>query len=62
MRTNISIPPGTCGGPLINTKGEIIGISNSEHDYFVTPVNRALSLIYNSPQNQVAATASGQFV
>ena len=62
MRTNISIAPGTCGGPLVNTKGEIIGISNSENDYFVTPINKALSLIYNSPQNQVAATASAQFV
>jgi S1-C subfamily serine protease len=62
MRTNISISPGTCGGPLVNTKGEIIGISNSEHDYFVTPVNRALSLIYRNPQNQIASTASAQFV
>ena len=62
IRTNISISPGVCGGPLVNAKGEIIGISNSENDYFVTPVTRALSLIYSSPQNQVAATASGQFV
>ncbi|TRZ76877.1 MAG: serine protease [Deltaproteobacteria bacterium] len=62
IRTNISISPGTCGGPLVNAKGEIIGISNSENDYFVTPVTRALSLIYSNPQNQVAATASGQFV
>ncbi|MEI7635836.1 MAG: serine protease [Syntrophus sp. (in: bacteria)] len=61
LRTNISISPGTCGGPLVNAKGEIIGISNSENDYFVTAVNRALPLIYNSPQSQVAATASGQF-
>jgi S1-C subfamily serine protease len=62
MRTNISISPGTCGGPLVNTKGEIIGISNSENDYFVTPINKALSLIYKNPQNQVASTASAQFV
>ena len=62
MRTDISITPGTCGGPLVNTKGEIIGISNSENDYFVTPINKALSLIYKYPQNQVASTASAQFV
>jgi S1-C subfamily serine protease len=62
MRTNIGIPQGTCGGPLVNTKGEIIGISNSENSYFVTPINKAVSLIYKSPQNQVTATASGQFV
>jgi S1-C subfamily serine protease len=62
MRTNISISSGTCGGPLVNTKGEIIGISNSEHDYFVTPITKALSLIYNNPGKQVAATASAQFV
>jgi S1-C subfamily serine protease len=62
MRTNISISPGTCGGPLVNTKGEIIGISNSENDFFVTPINRALSLIYSNPQNQIASTASAQFV
>jgi S1-C subfamily serine protease len=62
MRTNISIPPGTCGGPLVNTKGEIIGISNSENGFFVTPIDKALSLIYNNPRNQVAPTASAQFV
>jgi S1-C subfamily serine protease len=61
MRTNISISPGTCGGPLVNAKGEVIGISNSENDYFVTPINRALSLIYKSPQNQIASIAAGQF-
>ena len=62
MRTNISISPGTCGGPLVNTQGEIIGITNSENDYFVTPINKALPLIYNNPQNQVAPAASAQFV
>jgi S1-C subfamily serine protease len=62
MRTNISISPGTCGGPLVNTKGEIIGISNSENDYFVTPVDKALFLIYSNPQKQAAPTASAQFV
>jgi len=62
MRTNISISPGTCGGPLVNTRGEIIGISNSENGCFVTPINKALSMIYNNPQNQVAPTASAQYV
>ena len=62
MRTNMSISPGACGGPLVNTEGEIIGISNSENDYFVTPINKALPLIYNNPQKQVAPTASAQFV
>ena len=62
MRTNISISPGTCGGPLVNTRGEIIGISNSENGCFVTPINKALSMIYNNPQNQAAPTASAQYV
>lgn len=62
MRTNISISRGTCGGPLVNTQGEIIGITNSENDYFVTPINKALPLIYNNPQKQVVPTASAQFV
>jgi S1-C subfamily serine protease len=62
MRTNISILPGTCGGPLVNMKGEIIGISNSENNYFVTPINKALPLIYNNPKNKIASTASAQFV
>ena len=61
MRTNINISPGTCGGPLVNAKGEVIGISNSENDYFVTPITRALSLIYKNPQNQTAPNASAQF-
>lgn len=62
MRTNISIPPGTCGGPLVNTQCEIIGVTNSENDYFVTPINKALPLIYNNPQKQVVSSASAQFV
>ena len=62
IRTNISISPGTCGGPLVNSKGEIIGISNSENDYVVTPINKALTLIYHKVQNQMPQTASSQFV
>ncbi|MBI4763215.1 MAG: trypsin-like peptidase domain-containing protein [Deltaproteobacteria bacterium] len=62
LRTNISISPGTCGGPLVNTKGEVLGISNSENDYFVTPINKALPLIYSNPKNKIASIASAQFV
>lgn len=62
LRTSISISPGTCGGPLVNIKGEVIGISNSENDYFVTPINKAVPLIYNNPKNKTASTASAEFV
>jgi len=55
MRTNISISPGTCGGPLINQRGQIIGINNSignpENNYIVTPIKKALPLINNLAQN-----------
>lgn len=61
LRTNISISPGTCGGPLVNRKGEVLGITNSENNYFVTPVNKALPLIYGNPKNKIASTASAQF-
>jgi S1-C subfamily serine protease len=61
MQTNISISAGTCGGPLVNTKGEIIGITNSENDFFVTPIDKALPLIYSNPQKQVAPAAGAQF-
>jgi S1-C subfamily serine protease len=61
LRTNISISPGTCGGPLVNMKGEVLGITNSENNYFVTPVNKALPLIYSNPKNKIASTASAQF-
>jgi len=62
MRTNIGISRETCGGPLVNTQGEIIGITNSENDYFVTPINKALPLIYSNPQKVVVPAASAQFV
>jgi putative serine protease PepD len=62
LRTDIRISRGTCGGPLVNTQGEIIGITNSENDYFVTPINKALPLIYSNPQKEVVPAASAQFV
>lgn len=55
MRTNIGITPGTCGGPLVNTKGQVIGINNSignpENNYIVTPIKKAMPLINNLAQN-----------
>ena len=66
MRTNIGISPGTCGGPLINTRGQIIGINNSignpENNYIATPINKALTLIDNNFQNQLALTPNAQNV
>jgi S1-C subfamily serine protease len=61
IQTDISISRGTCGGPLVNTKGEIIGITNSENDFFVTPIDKALPLIYSNPQKQVVPAAGAQF-
>ena len=61
MRTNITISPGICGGPLVNTKGEVIGISNSlGNPETVTAIDKALALIYGRAQNQAASTAPTQ--
>lgn len=63
MRTNITISAGLCGGPLVNTKGEVIGVSNSlGNPETVTPINKALPLIYGKAQNQAASTAPTQVV
>lgn len=56
FRTNINIYPGSCGGPLVNIKGEIIGVNNSmgytANNYmgigYATPVNQALGLLNSS--------------
>jgi S1-C subfamily serine protease len=63
MRTNITISTGLCGGPLVNTKGEVIGIGNSlGNPETVTPINKALPLIYGKAQSQTGSTAPTQVV
>ena len=62
FRTNINIYPGSCGGPLVNIKGEVIGVNNSagaaENNYmgigYATPINRVAGLM-----NKPAASAGG---
>jgi len=63
FRTNLNIYPGTCGGPLMNIDGEIIGINNSaaytDNNYigigYAMPINRAMSLIDNPAAGQAVA-------
>lgn len=60
FRTSLNIYPGTCGGPLVNFKGEIIGINTSagyaNNNYlgigYATPINRIADLMNNTIQNQ----------
>jgi len=56
--TNINIYPGFCGSPLVNMRGEIIGINNSVNCQSnigmgqAIPINRALALLRGDTQNQ----------
>ena len=56
--TNINIYPGFCGSPLVNMRGEIIGINNSANCLNnigmgqAIPINQALSLLRGDVQNQ----------
>ncbi|MBF0330818.1 MAG: trypsin-like peptidase domain-containing protein [Candidatus Omnitrophica bacterium] len=64
FRTNINIYPGSCGGPLVNIRGEVIGVNNSaglpDNSYmgigYATPVNFAVALLNSTAQNQGGAT------
>lgn len=64
FRTNINIYPGSCGGPLVNIKGEVVGVNNSagatENNYmgigYATPINRVAALMNQGTQ---AAPGSG---
>lgn len=65
FRTNINNYPGTCGGPLVNIKGEIIGINNSAgytaNNFmgigYATPINKALALLNNNAPNPAMPAA-----
>ena len=62
LRTNINIYPGTCGGPLVNINGEVIGVNNSQGHSgtyigigYATPINRAVAIMNsNIPAPQIA--------
>lgn len=55
--TNINIYPGFCGSPLVNMRGEVIGINNSVNCQSsigmgqATPINRAMALLQGSAPN-----------
>jgi S1-C subfamily serine protease len=65
FRTNLYVYPGTCGSPLVNIRGEVIGINTSvgyPNDQFTgigyaTPINKAMALLEN---RQVAAPGATQ--
>lgn len=56
--TNINVYPGFCGSPLMNMRGEIVGINNSANCQSgigmgqATPINRALALIRGDALDQ----------
>ncbi len=62
FRTNIKDYIGTCGAPLVNIHGQVIGINNSVAINrnnsvginYATPINKALALIKNNVPNQNA--------
>jgi len=70
FRTNINIYPGTCGGPLMNINGEVIGINNSvayTGNTFIgigyaMPINRAMQLIDNTAVGQSVVSGTGAFM
>ena len=63
FQTNINVYPGSCGGPLVNIKGEVIGVNNSagmpDNNYmgigYATPVNFAVPLLNSTTPNQGGA-------
>lgn len=67
FRTNINNYPGTCGGPLVNIRGEIVGINNSAgytpNNYmgigYATPVNKAFALLNGNAQAQMLSAPAG---
>lgn len=67
FRTNINNYPGTCGGPLVNIRGEIIGINNSAgytaNNYmgigYATPINKAIALLSNNISGQMLPAPAG---
>lgn len=55
FRTNIFVYDGTCGSPLVNIRGEVIGINTSiaypDNQFtgigYATPINKAVALLQN---------------
>jgi S1-C subfamily serine protease len=55
LRTTMYVYPGTCGSPLVNIYGEVIGINTSvyypDNQFtgigYATPINRAIALLQN---------------
>ncbi|MBF0595627.1 MAG: trypsin-like peptidase domain-containing protein [Candidatus Omnitrophica bacterium] len=59
FRTNINVYPGSCGGPLVNIKGEVVGINYAAGDAannymgigYATPINRVLAMLNTNTAN-----------
>jgi S1-C subfamily serine protease len=69
IRTNANIQPGDSGGPLINTRGQVIGIdtaassgtgsqlrSSTAAQAFTIPINKALSVVNQIEAGKSSAT------
>jgi S1-C subfamily serine protease len=64
FRTNIYVYDGTCGSPLMNIRGEVIGINTSvaypNNQFtgigYATPINKALALLQNRQSTPAYAT------
>lgn len=67
FRTNINNYPGTCGGPLVNIRGEVVGINNSAgytpNNYmgigYATPINKAFAVLNNNAQSPLFPSPAG---
>lgn len=62
IQITASISPGSSGGAVVNTKGELVGISSSQIKSgqslnFAVPVNRAVTLLEQSVTNPVSTEA-----
>ena len=66
FRTNIYVYDGTCGSPLVNIRGEVIGINTSvaypDSRFtgigYATPINKAMALLQNRATTAPSASVT----